>query len=150
MQVHITQKDIDEGSQGSATDCAIARALRREGIRASVAVVPSPYGYGMVSMAVDQMGRKFELGEAGKMFIEQFDHDKKSVAPVTLTLSPFFPNSHSLRREMAYSVKLKPMPQMFIDEGKVPDSITTEYMKIDPKLFATSNFYFKGYDMGTF
>lgn len=82
MHIQVTQRNIDEGTQQSRIDCAVARSIKDK------------IG-GAVPVNVYQQGafvghQRFEVGEKGRRFIELFDTDKKLVEPTDLTLSPYF------------------------------------------------------------
>lgn len=127
-EIDIEQRHIDEGSQGSSSDCAIARAIKeRTGERVHV---------NSMSAFVDH--QRFDIGEKGRHFIEQFDKSKSLVSPTQLTLSPYFPTANSMReyeaqmyhhQVMKYSSnKFFTLSPEIVDQwkdGEVPPMMTT-------------------------
>lgn len=122
MQIEITQRHINEGTQRTGRDCAIARALIEQGAR-NVWV-----GHHVLLGAVARVnGGEFVLGKEAEEFIQKFDENKSLVSPITITLtpSPYFPHSHNMPTpEYAYSTYASLKPMMVYDEvatmGEMP------------------------------
>lgn len=80
IRLYVGKEDIEQGRQGSAKYCAIARALIRKGYEG---VLVSSY---IATGVKDQRYCSFELPERAQEFIKNFDNDTGSVKPTSFTL----------------------------------------------------------------
>lgn len=109
MQIEITQPHINQGRSGSATDCAIARAMKEQ-LSLEMGRVPHVYVNASV-VAID--GRTIPATPEISDFVSRFDKDKSLVSPVNITISPcYFAQSGMFQHQYA-SVK----PSMMLMDG---------------------------------
>lgn len=128
MRLDITQRNIDEGSQDSSRNCAIARAIRDTG--ASDVIVSSDVAY------IEH--NRFDLGDEGREFVRRFDADKSLVSPIQLTISPYFGSSQAVYqwRVVRPSMSMAPLYSMQT-VGVPPDSMMIEeYVKVPQSMFS--------------
>lgn len=128
MDIQITQRHIDQGRQHSYQDCAVAQAFREKGHHNVLVGIQerSPWGIGHRRLAkVD--GQTFVLDEKATEFVNNFDRDKRLVAPTTLTLSPYFPERAGLEDAYHYhAMAMKPKMQPFVmSEGTIDEMAVT-------------------------
>lgn len=118
--IDVTQQDIDEGSTRNPYGCAVARAMKRVGIDATV-----------FPTEIQVNGKRLLTTPEISNFIVQFDKEKELVKPFSFDLdmlSPFYPTQHSLHMEYApvyikenwvekeMSFKIFPMAEMKEDK----------------------------------
>lgn len=112
MEIEITQRHINQGTPGTGRDCAIARAMKEQ-LSLVMGRVPDVY--------VDK-------SKVISEFVARFDTNKALVSPVTITISPYFPNAARIERDYSYA-QMMPMAQI-MDEDKTPDyTVTAPYPK---------------------
>lgn len=120
MEIRIEQRHIDQGLQGSVNGCAIARAIREQFGASEVFV-------SIGGAAID--GQTYRVAPEFTQFVRDFDHDKGSVQPTTVTLSPYFPDS----RRMPDLMPLKSVSTGTISLNNVKSLYQTMYEEVKSK-----------------
>ncbi len=97
MEIEITQRHINQGRPQSGQDCAIARAMKEQ---LSLHLGRVPYVY-VDSRHIVIDGVPMPATQEISEFLKKFDTDKSLVSPITITISPYFPQMNP--REYEYS-----------------------------------------------
>lgn len=87
LRINVSKKDIHNGEKSNPSDCAIAKALKR-----NKALKPTRVGVFYDKCIVQTVGAKgrkqsyiASLNDKASMFVHRFDHGK-TVKPLALTL----------------------------------------------------------------